>query len=303
MRATQRRGIVRDRYSGAEIATAVGFLAPAVVILGVFVIYPIVSSAYLAFTSWNGYGTAQTYVGGQNFLDLFADPQYRSSLLVTVVYAAAVAVFSVITGLGVALLLDAPIRGRSLYRGIFFLPVVTSSIAVAVVWKYMLDPSGIINTLLESMGFGAVPWLQQRWLAVACLTFVTVWKAIGFNALLYLTALQALPRSVFEAASLDGANNWTTVRRITIPLVRPMTFFVVVQALINTFQSFDLAYLLVGRGPGGSAEVLPMMMYRLAFRESQYGYGAAIAYTAFALILGVTIIQWRVSGSGKSDLA
>ena len=135
------------------------------------------------------------------------------------------------------------------------------------------------------------------------LTLLTVWKNLGFNAILYLTALQALPISLTEAAQLDGASLWQRIRWITVPLLRPMTFFVVIQALITAFQSFDLVYVLTGGGPTGGTEVLGMLMYRYAFKLGEFGYGAAIAFATLALMLGVTLVQWKATGSGESDLA
>lgn len=297
------RRSVRDRYSRREVLTAVGFLIPALVILGTFVIYPIVSGGFLSLTSWNGFGTAQQFVGLDNYARMLADHEFWNSLLVTVLYAGGVSVLSVASGLAIALLLDAPLRGLAVYRGIYFLPVVTSSVAAAIVWRYMLDPSGVLNRLLTAIGLPTVDWLNQRWTALAALTLLTVWKNLGFNAILYLTALQALPVSLTEAAQLDGATLWQRIRWMTIPLLRPMTFFVVVQALITAFQSFDLVYVLTGGGPTGGTEVLGMLMYRYAFKLGQFGYGAAIAFASLALMLGVTLVQWRATGSGESDLA
>jgi multiple sugar transport system permease protein len=281
---------------------AVGFLAPALAILSVFVIYPIISGGYLSLTSWNGFGTAQEFVGVANYRRMLSDADFWNSALVTVLYAAGVSILSIVSGLMIALLLDAPLRGLSIYRGIYFLPVVTSSVAAAIVWRYLLDPSGVVNRVLDAVGLPTINWLGNRWTALGALTLLTVWKNLGFNAILYLTALQALPVSLTEAAQLDGANLWQRIRRVTVPLVKPMTFFVVVQALITSFQSFDLVYVLTGGGPMGGTEVLGMLMYRFAFTLGQFGYGAAIAFATLALVLGVTIVQWRASGSGESDL-
>jgi len=300
---TRRRRSVRDRYSTREVLAAVGFLVPALVIVGVFVVYPIVSGGYLSLTSWDGFGTVQQFVGLDNYRRMLADGEFWNSALVTVIYAAGVSVLSVVSGLVIALLLDAPLRGLSIYRGIYFLPVVTSSVAAAIVWRYMLDPSGVINQILDAIGLPTVDWLNQRWTALGALTLLTVWKNLGFNAILYLTALQALPVSLTQAAQLDGASLWQRIRWMTVPLLRPMTFFVVVQALITAFQSFDLVYVLTGGGPTGGTEVLGMLMYRYAFKLGQFGYGAAIAFTTLVLVLGVTLVQWKASGSGESDLA
>lgn len=282
--------------------TAFAFLLPALAVLGLFVIYPIVSAGYISLTSWNGFSPVKEFIGLDNYTRLVADPEFLNSLLVTVIYATGVCVLSVVSGLTVALLLDAPLRGRGFYRSVFFLPTVTSSVAAAIVFHYMLDSDGLVNNLLGSVGIAGPDWLQDRWLALGALTVLTVWKSVGFNAILYLTALQTLPDGVFEAAQIDGAGFLTRLRYMTIPLLRPMTFFVVIQALITSFQAFDLVYVLTGGGPRGGTEVLGMLMYRTAFRIGDFGYGTAIAFVTLFLVLGVTLVNWRASGSGRSAL-
>lgn len=291
-----------SRYNREEVITAAVFLLPALAVLGLFVIYPIVSAGYISLTSWNGFSPTKEFIGLENYVRLAQDPAFWNSLFVTVLYGAGVCILSVASGLVVALLLDAPLRGRGFYRGVYFLPAVTSSVAAAIVWKYMLDPSGFVNSVLAGLGIEGPNWLQDRWLALGALTLLTVWKNVGFNAILYLTALQALPDGVFEAAQVDGASFAQRIRYMTIPLLAPMTFFVVVQALITSFQSFDLVYVLTGGGPQGATEVLGMFMYQQAFRLSDFGYGTAIAFVTLFLVLGVTLVNWRASGSGRSPL-
>lgn len=284
-----------DAFRRDEAVTAAGLLTPATIILAIFTLYPILSAGYLSLTSWNGLTPSKEFIGLGNYTRLAADPEFQNSLLVTIVYAFGVCILSIISGLTVAALLDAPIRGRAIYRTIFFLPVVTSSAAAAIVWKYMFDDAGLVNKLLDAVGVGGIDWLQNRWLALLLLTILTVWKNIGFNAILYLTAMQALPVSVYEAAQLDGASAWQSFTRITVPLLRPMTFFVSIQSLITAFQSFDLAYVFTEGGPRGGTDVLGMLMYRQAFRLDGFGYGAAISFVSLALVLAVTAIQWRVT--------
>lgn len=290
------------RYEREQVLTATLFLLPALTVIGVFVLYPIISAGYISLTSWNGFDPTKEFIGFENYVRLAQDPEFWNSLVVTCIYAVGVCLLSVASGLTIALLLDAPLRGRGFYRGVYFLPAVTSSVAAAIVWKYMLDPAGFVNAVLAQAGIEGPNWLQDRWLALGALTLLTVWKNLGFNAVLYLTALQALPQGVFEAAQLDGANLAKRLRFLTIPLLAPMTFFVVVQALITSFQAFDLVYVLTGGGPQGGTEVLGMLMYREAFRLGDFGYGTAIAFVTLILVLGVTLVQWRASGSGRSSL-
>lgn len=298
---TRQQAPARRRMSSAsgkeQVITAYAMLIPALVILGIFVFYPIVAAAYMSLTSWDGFNPEMPFVGLDNYLNLAKNPEFWNSLTVTVIYAAGVSVLSVLTGLVFAILLDAPIRGRGIYRTIYFLPVVTSSVAVSIVWKYMLDDSGLVNNWLGHLGITGPDWLQNRWIALAALTLLTVWKNLGFNIVLYLTALQGLPRSVFEAAEIDGANKLQQIRFMTVPLLRPMTFFVVVQALINSFQAFDLVYVFTEGGPRGGTDVLGMMMYRQAFRLGNFGYGTAISLVTLVLVLVVTLVQWWFSGT------
>ncbi len=291
------RRVQRNASTKEQTRTAYLMLIPALIILGVFVFYPIVSAGYLSLTSWDGFNPEKPFVGLSNYIRLAKDNEFWNSLLVTIIYAFGVSVLSVISGLFFALLLDAPLRGRGIYRTIYFLPVVTSSVAIAIVWKYMLDYSGLINTWLGKIGVSGPDWLQNRWLALLALTLLTVWKNLGFNIVLYLTALQSLPKAVFEASEIDGANKFKQVRFIVVPLLRPMTFFVIVQALINSFQAFDLVYVFTEGGPRGGTDVLGMMMYRQAFRLGDFGYGTAISLVTLVLVLLVTLVQWKLKGS------
>lgn len=293
------RRMQRTASTKEQARTAYLMLFPALIILGVFVFYPIVSAGYLSLTSWDGFNPEKPFVGLNNYIRLAKDNEFWNSLLVTVIYAFGVSVLSVISGLFFALLLDGPLRGRGIYRTIYFLPVVTSSVAIAIVWKYMLDYSGLINTWLGKIGISGPDWLQNRWLALLALTLLTVWKNLGFNIVLYLTALQSLPKAVFEASEIDGANKLKQVHFIVVPLLRPMTFFVIVQALINSFQAFDLVYVFTEGGPRGGTDVLGMMMYRQAFRLGDFGYGTAISLVTLVLVLLVTLVQWKLKGADE----
>lgn len=293
------RRMQRTASTKEQARTAYLMLFPALIILGVFVFYPIISAGYLSLTSWDGFNPEKPFVGLNNYIRLAKDNEFWNSLLVTVIYAFGVSVLSVISGLFFALLLDGPLRGRGIYRTIYFLPVVTSSVAIAIVWKYMLDYSGLINTWLGKIGISGPDWLQNRWLALLALTLLTVWKNLGFNIVLYLTALQSLPKAVFEASEIDGANKLKQVHFIVVPLLRPMTFFVIVQALINSFQAFDLVYVFTEGGPRGGTDVLGMMMYRQAFRLGDFGYGTAISLVTLVLVLLVTLVQWKLKGSDE----
>jgi len=269
-------------------------------VIGLFVVYPLVATGLMSLTNWDGISPERTFVGIANYGKLIGDPAFRNSMVVTLLYAVGVAVLSIVTGLGAASLLNAGFRGRGFYRTAFFLPVVTSSIAAAAVWKYLFDQTGPVNAGLAAVGLGEPNWLGEPHLALVSLSLLTVWKQLGLNTVLYLTALQTIPSHVYEAAALDGASPWARMRHITFPLLRPMTFFVVVQALVMTFQSFDLVYQLTKGGPLGGTEVLGFLVYRTAFVTGQFGYGATIAYAGFAIVFVFTWMQWRYGGREDS---
>jgi multiple sugar transport system permease protein len=274
-------------------------LSPALVVIGLFVVYPLVATGLMSLTSWDGISPNRPFVALDNYVKLAHDPDFRNSVVVTALNAAGMCVLSVVTGVGAASLLNTSIRGRAVYRTAFFLPVVTSSIAAAAVWRYLFDQSGPVNAGLAALGLGAPNWLGNPHLALVSLTLLTVWKQLGLNTVLYLTALQTIPAHVYEAAALDGATGRQRLRWVTMPLLRPMTFFVVVQALVTTFQSFDLVYQLTQGGPLGGTEVLGFLVYRTAFVTGQFGYGATIAYAGFAIVFVFTWAQWRYSTRGE----
>ncbi|MEU6415330.1 sugar ABC transporter permease [Microbispora sp. NPDC046933] len=291
-RAQRVRRARRARRGGDGWAAAL-CLAPALTVIGLFVVYPIVATGRLSLTTWDGASPEQVFAGLANYVRMAGDPEFRNSLLVTVLYGLGVTVLGVASGLGLAVLLNAPLRGLALYRGIFFLPVVTSSIAVATVWKYLFGQDGPMG------GLTGLNWLGDPYLALLSLTLLTVWKQLGLNVVLYLTALQAIPPQLYEAAALDGAGGWQRLRRITVPLLAPMTFFVIIEGLIATFQGFDLVYALTQGGPLGGTEVLGFLVYRTAFSSGEFGYAATIAYAGFALVFGLSWLQWRLGGRSQ----
>ncbi|MFI6480567.1 carbohydrate ABC transporter permease [Nonomuraea sp. NPDC050663] len=287
----RRRAVPARRRRGGDIRVALLCLSPALAVIGTFVVYPIVATGRISLTSWNGATPELPFAGLANYVEMASDPEFGNSLLVTILYGLGVTVLGVASGLGLAVLLNAPIKGLSLYRGIFFLPVVTSSIAVATVWKYLFEADG-------PFAFG-LNWLGEPGLALLSLTLLTAWKQLGLNVVLYLTALQAIPAQLYEAASLDGAGRWQQLRLVTVPLLAPMTFFVVLEGLIATFQGFDLVYALTQGGPLGGTEVLGFLVYRTAFASGEFGYAATVAYAGFALVVALAWMNWRLQGGGS----
>lgn len=285
-----------------EWPAALFFLLPTVAVLGTFNFYPALSSLYLSLFEWNGLSPTREFVGLANYSRLLASGEFWNSLRVTLLYAGGVTLLALALGMGVAVLLNQPIRGQALYRVLYFLPVITPTVASGVVWKYLFDPTqGVVNRGLAGVGLQGPAWLSDPSWALAAVVVVGVWKRVGFNLVVYLAALQGIPRAYYEAAQLDGAGPWQQFRHITLPLLAPTTFFLVVTALIDAFQVFDLVYVMTSGGPLGSTDVLGYYLYRQAFRYSELGFASAVAYVMFALIFAVTVIQFRLTRGGQGD--
>lgn len=284
------------------LPTALLFLLPAVVILGTFSFYPALYSLYLSFFEWNGVSPDRPFIGLQNYQRLLASAEFWNSLRVTLIYAGAMTLAALALGMFVAVLLNQNIFGRAFYRALYFLPVITPTVAAGVVWKYLFDPSqGVVNRLLSGVGLAGPSWLTDPGWALVAVVIVGVWKRVGFNMVVYLAALQGIPRMYYEAAELDGANGWQRFRSITLPLLGPSTFFLSVTALIDAFQVFDLVYVMTSGGPLKSTDVLGYYLYRYGFRFYELGFASAIAYVMFVLIFIVTVLQFRLSRGGAQD--
>ena len=287
------------RRTLSDLPAALLLMLPALLVLGVFNVYPAIDSLYLSFFDWNGISPTKEAVGLDNYRTIFGSREFWNSLRVTVLYAGGMTIIALALGLLVAVLLNQPIRGIALYRVLFFLPVITPTVAAGVVWRYLFDPSqGVINRSLALVGIDGPSWLTDPNWALFAVIIVAVWKRVGFNLVIYLAALQGIPRTHYEAAELDGANPWQILRYITIPLLAPATFFITVTSLIDAFQVFDLVYVMTSGGPLGSTDVFGYLLYRYGFRYHEVGYASAIAYVMFVLIFVVTVVQFRLTRGG-----
>lgn len=282
------------------MSAAVVLLTPTLLVLGVFTIYPIVYSGYLSLLDWDGLSIERRFVGWANYVKLWQSGDLGNSIWATLLYTAGVTVGGLVAGLSIALLLDRVLRGATVYRAIYFLPVVTATVAVAVVWKLLLDPgAGYVNVVLRGLGMSPPSWLRDPDWAMPAVILVGIWKRIGFNVVVFLAGLQAIPRDVYEAAEVDGASGWVLARNITIPLIAPMTLLVAIMGVIDSFLVFDQIFIMTGGGPVGSTETLGLLLYRHAFRYFDLGSASAIGWVMFVLTAGISIVQWRMYGSGR----
>lgn len=281
-------------------------LLPALLVLGIFSIYPILYSGYLSLHDWDGFSPNRDFVGLQNYIDLFNSTQFWHSLQITLIYVVSITALSSIGGLFIALLLNSGIRGVTFYRILYFIPVVTATVAAATVWRYLLDPgSGLVNTLLRQIGIKGPAWLTDPRFALMAVILVGVWKRVGFNMVIFLAGLQTIPHTYYEAAMVDGANTRSQFRYITLPLLAPTTLLVAIMSLIDAFLVFDTVFVMSNGtgGPVGSTEVLGFILWREAFRYFNLGDASAVGWILFFIVLLVTVIQWRVFGtSGRSNV-
>jgi multiple sugar transport system permease protein len=269
------------------------FLAPSAVPLLAFTIVPMLTSAWVSLHAWNLI-KPMTWVGLDNYRHLLSDPATRDVFWHTLLYVAGYLPLVYVGGLGLALALNRRMPAQAFFRAAYFLPVVTSWVVVALVWKWLLNPSnGLVNHLLGAVGLGQPGWWTDPGWAMASVILASAWKDLGFVMVILLAGLQAIPGDVLEAASVDGASGWRRFWRITLPLLSPSTFFVVVISLINGFQVFDQVFVMTGGGPDDASQVVVGRIYDLTFRYGRAGEASALSWLLFALILLITALQIR----------
>ena len=266
------------------------FILPALVGTLIFIIIPVICSFGLSFAKWDLLNPIQ-FVGLTNYREIFSEALFYKILLNTVVFAIATSVLGVIIPLVLACILNSKIRGAEFYKTAYFLPFITPMIVIGVVWEWIFDPNiGLLNHVLHLH----INWLYDTHFAMPALIIVSVWKLIGYNMVIFLSSLAGISQSMFEAAKIDGANELQTFKNVTVPLLSPTIFFVVIITAISSFQVFDLIYLMTQGGPLNSTNVLVYAIYQNAFEYFNVGKASAIAYVLFVIILVLTLVQWNL---------
>ena len=269
-------------------------IAPWLVGLVLFQAGPMLGALFLSFADWP-LPQAPSFVGLAHFRTLLDDPLFGRTLFNTIYYALGVVPLGIALGLGLALLLNRPRRGASLFRALFFLPAVISGVATVLLWGWVFNPRyGIANALLAVIGIQGPGWLQDEAWAMPALILMSLWN-VGTNMVVYLAALQGVPQDLQEAAALDGAGRWARFRHVTLPLISPVTFFLLVVNLIGAFQVFTPTYVLTRGGPNNATLTLPLYIYLNAFAWGRLGYASALALVLFLSILALTLLQFRLA--------
>lgn len=269
------------------------FLSPNLVGFLIFVLLPVGASGILSFYSWDLFGIPK-FVGLANYLQLLRDARFWEYLLNTLFFLLGI-VPGMLLALVLAVLLNQKIRGVVAFRTMYFLPVVSSMVAVALVWRWIYNPDfGLLNAGLKMIGIESPPdWLSDTRYSKPALLLVTIWKGLGYNMLLYLAALQAIPDFLYEAAEVDGASSWHKFIHITLPLLAPTHFFLLVMGIIGTFQMFGEIFVMTKGGPAGSTTTLVYYIYQYAFQWFQMGYASAISWVVFAFTFTAAMVQWK----------
>jgi multiple sugar transport system permease protein len=272
------------------------FLAPALLLLGLFLLWPIAYLVYLSFTTGSFTSTGIHGVGLRNYLRLVLDPDFWQVLGNTLYFTLATVLPSLIIPLGLAVLLNQSLALRGLLRTAYFIPSITSLVAVGLGFRWLFQTEGPVNALLNSLGFASIPWLGSTTWAMPIMILLSSWKQLGFNMVVFLAGLQAIPPSRYEAAELDGANSWQKFWYITLPGLRPTLIFATITTAIFTLRSFEQVYIITGGGPLNSTNVLVYYIYEQAFALFDFGYAAAAATVLLSFTLVLVYLQLKTSG-------
>jgi multiple sugar transport system permease protein len=278
-------------------ATPYLFLLPGFVLFAVTVVYPILQAVQMSLYDWRIIGSATSeFLGLENYARALGDEHFWLSFGNTVFYLAATIPPQIVIGLLVALLLHARSPIRPLLRVLYYLPVVTSWVVVSLLFRFLFADAGLINWALGATGVtgGDTSWLADRWTGMLAISALGVWKGIGWSMMIFLAALQGVPQSLIEAATVDGAGPWQRFRAVTLPAIRSATAFVTIMLVIGAFNVFISVYLMTGGGPAGRTDVLLTYMYQLAFGDLEFGYGSAIAVILTLVVLTLSLIQLRL---------
>lgn len=291
-----RSGWWRSPRRREDLLFAVLFLLPSLLLFGTFVYYALGFNVYLSFTSWNFIAPVKTWVGFDNYARLLTSARFWKVFTNTFYFALGTVTLSMLGGLVLALLLNRKVRGRAVFRTLIFSPYVTTTAAVALLWVWIFDPNyGLINWLLSWVGIAGPRWLTSTEWAMPAIILMSAWRTMGYSMVIFLAGLTAIPRDLYEAASIDGAGGWAALRYITIPLLSPTTFFLMVTSLIGALQEFDSVAVMTAGGPVDATKVFNYFIFEQAFVVFRAGYAAAVATSLFLVILVLTIVQLRLS--------
>ena len=286
-----RRSSTQERREWLLFVLLVG---PNLLLFCIFTYWPLIYNTYLSFVQWDMISPVKTWVGLDNYRALIGDPDFGRMLFNTFYFTGAAVLLTTVLGLAAALLLHQPLRGRNLVRSLLFAPVILSGAAIGVVWIYIFDPRyGLIAAFLSAVGLNSPEWLTSPAWAMPAIIIVYVWKDVGYSIVIFLAGLMAIPHELYEAARVDGANAWHRFRYITLPGLSPVTFFLVLTGVLNSFQSFDIIRTMTAGGPVDATTTLIYYLYQQGFIAFHAGQAGVAAVMLFGIMFAFTVVQLR----------
>ncbi|GGF85656.1 carbohydrate ABC transporter permease [Paenibacillus aceti] len=286
------------RFGKSEASVAWLFMAPGLLLLALFVFWPIIYSIPLALTNYSVIGKTD-FVGFDNFVKALQDKSFITSLINSLLYVIVVPFIQFFSIL-MAILVNSNVRGIKLFRTAYYIPVVTSMVAVALIWGWLLNQNGVVNYILSNVGLmqERITWLSNKNTALWTLMFITMWKGLGYYMMIYLAGLQSIPKDLVEAAMIDGANRAQTIRKITIPLLKPYVFFCSLISLMAAIRVFDEVFILTMGGPGDATLTSSLYIYQQGFQQFNFGYSSALGLIVSVIIAALSIVIFRFNRKG-----
>lgn len=295
---------VLGRFTGVDLGDpetrdGILFALPYLVVFSVFLLYPLLKGFYMSLFDWNAFAPAQSeFILFDNYVRMLQDPTFWKAVRATVFFVVLTVPTLVVLGLAIALGVNRDVKGKRLLRTVFFSPYVLTVSVVSLIWAELYAPEyGPMNYYLEFIMADPPSWLNSFTFAMPAVALATIWWTVGFNFVILLAARQGVPERLYEAARIDGAGTWRAFKDITLPQMRPAIMFVTTVQFIASFQVFGQVFIMTNGGPGDSTQTLVMYLFRMAFREQQFGYGAAIGYFLFFVLVAVSLINYRFIGS------
>jgi multiple sugar transport system permease protein/raffinose/stachyose/melibiose transport system permease protein len=271
-------------------------LTPALTVFSIFVIWPLLDSFRYSFTNWNGFNPNYKFVGLDNFAKIFTDPNFVTATVNTAIWMAAALLLPTLLGLALALLLNTGLRGASIFKSIFYLPICLSAVIVGQIWIWIYQPDwGLLNNVVAYITGSKFDfaWLAQPSTALGSVILAWSWQQTGLAMVIFLAGLTSIPRDLLEAADIDGVKRWKQIIHIVLPMLRPATVVVIALSVINSLKGFDILYIMTGGGPFQSSNTLAFFMYEESFRKYRMGYGSAIAVVLFLVALSIIFVYFR----------
>lgn len=288
----------RKRIKTKRALNAYAFMAPALIIILIFTVLPIFGSLVLMFFNYSVLGTTK-FIGFNNFAKAFCDREFIIAMKNSIIFVVIVPIIQILSIL-LALLVNRKLPGMTFFRVLFYIPVVTSMVAVSIIWGFIFDTNGVINTALMNLGVISMPlgFLNSKQTAMLCLMFITVWQGLGYYMMMYLAGLQGIPEELSEAARIDGAGTWQTILKIKIPLLKPYVWLCTLNSVISAIGVFDVVFVLTKGGPNDATMVINYFSYTKAFNDFEFGYAAAIGaiQAAITTVLSIVVFWYGKKG-------